>query len=187
LTKSIKNGIYFVIYIGGIILKKLILGLILSSLFLPNIFSQDKKHTLFVDFFPMVNGIVSGGIGLGIGYDYDINQYFAVGGYIIFVSNFSDTLSYNFILNGKYFPIKTEVGSPYIDLGLGYRRRKSDYDGSDNIHCLVGVSHIGWKFIFKNGLILDPAFGIRYDIATFSGDENFKFGYNIKAIVGWMF
>ena len=169
-------------------MKKLILGLILGSLFLSNIYGQDKKNTIFVDFFPMVNGIVSGGIGLGIGYDYDINQYFAVGGYIIFVSNFENTLSYNFILNGKYYPIKTDVGSPYIDLGLGYRRRKSDYDGStDNIHCLVGLSHIGWKFKFQNGLILDPAFGIRYDMATLSGDENFKFGFNIKAIVGWMF
>jgi len=56
-----------------------------------------------------------------------------------------------------------------------------------NIHCLVGISHIGWKFVFQNGLILDPAFGIRYDMATFSGDENYKFGFNIKTIVGWMF
>jgi len=169
-------------------MKRLFMVFILICLLLPNTFGQDKKHTIYVDFFPMVNGIVSGGIGLGIGYNYDINPYLAVNGYINFVSNFENTFSYNFILNGKYYPIKTEVGSPYIDLGLGYRRRKSDYDGStDNIHCLVGLSHIGWKFIFKNGLILDPAFGIRYDMATFSGGESFKFGFNIKAIVGWMF
>jgi hypothetical protein len=168
--------------------KKVLLVIVLTLLILPNIFGQDKKHTIFVDFFPMVNGIVSGGIGLGIGYDYDINQYFSIGGYINFVSNFSDTFTNNLILNSKYYPIKTEIGSPYIDLGLGYRKRKSNYDGStDDIHCLVGLSHIGWKFIFKNGLILDPAFGIRYDMVTFSGDENFKFGFIIKAIIGWTF
>jgi len=169
-------------------MKRLFMLFILGCLFLQNTFGQDKKHTIYVDFFPMVNGIFSGGIGLGVGYDYDINPYFAVGGYINFISNFGNTFSYNFILNGKYYPIKTEVGSPYIDFGLGFRRRKSDYDGStDNIHCLVGLSHIGWKFVFQNGLILDPAFGIRYDMATFSGGENFKLGFNIKTIVGWMF
>jgi len=169
-------------------MKKVLLVLVLALLILPNIFGQDREHTIYADFFPMVNGIVSGGIGLGIGYDYDINKYFAIGGYINFVSNFANMLSYNLILNGKYYPIKTGIGSPYIDLGLGYRRRKSDYNGStDDIHCLLGSSHIGWKFIFKNGLILDPAFGVRYDMATFSGNENFKFGFNIKAIIGWTF
>ena len=135
----------------------------------------------------MVNGIVSGGAGFGIGYDYDISQYFAIGGYINLVSNFADTFIYNCILNGKYYPIKTEVGGPYIDLGLGYRSRKSDYDGSENISCLVGLAHIGWKFIFQKTLIFAPAFGIRYDIMTFSGNENYKFGFNINAIIGWMF
>ena len=75
-------------------MKKLFMVFVLICLFLPKTFGQDKKHTIFVDFFPMVNGIVSGGIGLGIGYDYDINPYFAVGGYINFVSNFGNSNEY---------------------------------------------------------------------------------------------
>lgn len=169
-------------------MKRIFLIFILVYLGLPNIFGQDKKHSIYLDLFPMVNGIVSGGIGLGIGYNYNINQYFTLGGYTNFYSNFGNTISYHFILDGRYYPIKTKIGSPYIDLGLGYRRRESEFDGStDNIHCLVGLADVGWKFIFRNGLVLDPAFGIRYDLATFSGNEDFKFGYNIKAMVGWMF
>jgi hypothetical protein len=74
-------------------MKRLFMVFVLICLFLPNAFGKDKKHTIYVDLFPMVNGIVSGGIGLGIGYDYDINRCFAAGGYINFVSNFARSLS----------------------------------------------------------------------------------------------
>jgi hypothetical protein len=101
-----------------------------------------------------------------------------------YFGNFKDNYTYNFFLIGKYFPIETKIGKPYIDIGLAYRRRLSE---EDDISCLVGASHIGFKFIFQNGLVLDPAFGFRYDLATFSGNENYKFSFNIKAIIGWMF
>ena len=165
-------------------MKRIILVLVLIISILPNIFCQDKKHTVYVDVFPMGNGIFSGGAGLGFGYDYNISQYFAIGGLVNYFGNFNDKNTYSSILLGKYFPIKTEIGSPYIDAGFGYRRRISD---EDNVHCLVTNAHIGFKFIFKNGLVLDPGFGFRYDLITFSGSENYKFSFNIKAIIGWTF
>lgn len=165
-------------------MKKVLLVLVLSLLILPNIFGQERKHTVYLDVFPMGNGIFSGGAGLGIGYDYSINKYFSIGGLANYFGNFKDNYTYNLYLIGKYFPIKTDIGSPYIDAGLGYRRRLSE---EDDINCLIGASHIGFKFIFKNGLVLDPAFGFRYDLVTFSGEENFKFSFNIKAIIGWTF
>jgi hypothetical protein len=165
-------------------MKRFFMVFVFICLVLPNIFGQDRKHTIYVDIFPMGNGIFSGGAGLGFGYNYNINRHFSIGGLVNYFGNFDDKNTYSFLVLGKYFPIKTEIGSPYIDAGFGYRRRVSE---EDDIHCLVGNSHIGFKFIFKNGLILDPAFGFRYDMVTFSGDENFKFSFNIKAIVGWMF
>jgi hypothetical protein len=157
-------------------MKRFIFVFIFSCLVLPNIFSQDRKHTVYGDIFPMGNGIFSGGAGLGFGYDYNISQYFAIGGLVNYFGNFNDKNTYNFIVLGKYFPIKTEIGKPYIDTGFGYRRRISD---EDNIHCLVGTAHIGYKFIFKNGLVLDPGFGFRYDLITLSGSENYIFSFNI--------
>jgi len=163
-------------------MKRLFLVLVLFFFILASVSSQERKHTVFADIFPMFNGIFSGGVGLGIGYDYRINEYFSIGSYINFFSNFNENMTYNIILNGRFYPINTEIGAPYIDLGLGYRRRRSE---EDNIHCLSGVANIGYRFIFNNGLVLDPAFGIRYNLLPFSGYENFNFGYNIKAVIGY--
>jgi len=165
-------------------MKRLLLSLVLFCSIFLSIFGQERKHTIYIDIFPMGNGIFSGGAGLGLGYDYSKNKYFSIGGLISYFGNFSDKNTYSFILLGKYFPIETKIGSPYIDAGFGYRRRLSE---EDNIHCLVTTAHIGYKFIFKNGLVIDPAFGFRYDTLTFSGSENYIFSFNIKAIVGWMF
>ena len=165
-------------------MKRCFLVFFLFCSILLNVSGQDRKHTIYIDIFPMGNGIFSGGIGLGIGYDYRINQYFSIGGLVNYFGNFKGNNTYSFILLGKYFPIKTEIGSPYIDFGFGYRRRISE---EDNIHCLVTNAHIGYKFIFKNGLVLDPAFGFRYDTITLSGSENYLFSFNIKAIIGYTF
>jgi len=172
-------------------MKKLILFLVSFLCTFLNIFGEDtsnKEHTVYIDLFPMVNGIVSGGIGLGIGYEHSLGQYFGIGGEFLFVSNFNDVFSYNIIMNGKFYPIQTKIGNLFIDAGLGYRRRKSNFDGAnDDIHCLVGVAHTGWKFILGKGFVLEPGFGIRYDFITFSGDEAFKFGLNILLKIGWTF
>ena len=143
---------------------------------------------IFVDIFPIVTGIVSGGVGLGFGYEHDIGKYFGTGGEIIFVSDFDDMISYNIIANGIFYPIRTRIGNLFIDEGLSYRRRKSNYDGSnDDIICLMGLTNIGWKIILFNSFVLIPEFGIKYDIVTFYGDEAYKFGLNIKTKIGWMF
>jgi hypothetical protein len=164
--------------------KRFLLVSALIFSFLPNVFGQDKKHTILIDFFPMVNGIFSGGIGLGIRYEHTVGQYFAMGGYINAYTNFTNNITYNIIANGRYYPLKTKVGNLFIDMDLGYRRRQTD---EENIHCLVGLAHTGWKFIFDNGLVLEPGIGIRYDIFPFSGSENFNFGLSIRTMAGWTF
>jgi hypothetical protein len=132
----------------------------------------------------MINGIFSGGIGLGIGYEYDVNNYFTIGGNVICYTNFSERLTYSTIVKGKYYPLETKIGSPFIDVGFGYRRRETE---EDNIHCLVGMACTGWKFILKNNFVFEPGVGFRYDIATFSGNENYKFGFVIRAAMGFTF
>lgn|GEM_PF-5243692 len=165
-------------------MKRFLLIFILINLILPDIFSQDRKHTVYIDNFAVFNGVYSGGAGLGIGYDYSINRFFSAGGYISYLTDFKKNFTYNFIANGKYFPVRTAIGAPYVDLGLGYRRRKSE---EDDIHSLTGLGSIGFRFIFGNGLVLDPGFGVRYNIIPLAGSENFNLGFSIKTIAGWTF
>ena len=168
-------------------MKKLFLVIVFFCLFFQNVFSQDRKQTIYFDFYPMFSpGFFDGVFGLGIGYDFHINKYFSIGNYNYFyIPLKSDALyGYNFTLNGKYYPIRSSIGTPFIDLGIGYRR---DVSEKNNIHSLTGLVNIGYIFIFKNGLILAPGFGIRYNLITFSGSETMDLGTYIKAIVGWIF
>ena len=162
-------------------MKKFISSLILMFFILLNTFSQDKKHTIYINFSPAFNGIFSNGPGLGIGYDYAIGQQFSVGGYVDFYIYSDGRNTYDITITGKYYPLVTEIGNLSVDGRLGYRRSR------DLNHCLVGFVHAGWKFIFTNGLVLEPGLGIRYNIFTFSGTERNNLWYSINAIAGWAF
>ena len=151
---------------------------------IPNLFTQDKKHTVYLNFYPTIRGITIGSVGLGMGYDYNIGRSFAVGGYYQFYTNFNN-ISYDAIIGGKYYPLKTKYGSLYINTGLGIRRDQRD---EENFHGLIVPLYLGWKYAFKNGLVLDPAFGMRYNAPSFSGaDENYSFMTAVRISIGWTF
>jgi len=148
---------------------------------------KDKKHTFYVNLYALVVGLVnSSGPGIGIGYDYNINQFLAVGLYGQFYSVFNDSnTTFDNIINVKYFPIKTALGSPYVNAGVGMRRNHKD---GENFYGLIFPVYFGWKFVFRNGLVFDPALGVRYNAASFSGpNENGSFIFAQRASIGWTF
>jgi hypothetical protein len=146
------------------------------------------KMGIIIDLFPMINGITSGGIGLGIMYEHYLNSYFSVLGGINFYTNFNEIIAYNILAHGRIYPLSTSIEKLYTDIGIGYRRRRSDYDdSSDNIHSLTGIAKIGYKFKIGNNFILEPGFGVRYNLYTFSGEENNNFGMNIQLGIGSIF
>jgi hypothetical protein len=147
-----------------------------------------QKFGVMIDLFPMVNGITSGGIGLGFLYENYLNQYFSIVNEINFYTNFNKVIAYNILIHGRFYPLKTSLEKLYTDIGIGYRRRKSDYDGStDDIHSLVGIAKAGWKFKIGNNFIFEPGLGIRHNIYVFSGKENNNFGLIIPLVVGLTF
>jgi len=167
-------------------MKKFLFPFIFLILISASLFSQDKKHTAYVDLYPMFTGFYSDVFSLGVGYDHNINEYFSIGNYNYFYIPIKPNAisGYNFTINGKYYPIRTKIGTPFIDLGIGYRRVESE---EDNIHSMTGLANIGFKFIFGKGLVLVPGFGVRYNLITFSGSEKMNLGTYVKAIVGWTF
>jgi hypothetical protein len=147
-----------------------------------------QKYGIMVDLYPMINGITSGGIGLGFLYENYLNQYFSVVGEINFYTNFDKTIAYNILAHGRLYPLKTSIEKLYTDIGIGYRRRKSDYDGStDDIHSLIGIAKVGWKFKIGNNFFFESGLGVRYNIYVFNGKENYNFGFNIPLVAGLTF
>ena len=168
-------------------MKKIFFTFVLTCLILSNVFGQDRKHNVYLNLYALFYGIFTGnGPGIGIGYDYNINQDFAVGAYGQFYSFFNDNnTTFDLIVNGKYYPIKTEIGNPYINAGLGIRRNHKD---GENFYGLIVPVYFGWKYIFQNGLFLDPALGVRYNAASFMGAyENHSFITAVRASIGWVF
>ena len=55
-------------------MKKFICMLFLIFLISTTLFTQDRKHTVYVDFYPMFTGYFSNQACLGIGFDYNINK-----------------------------------------------------------------------------------------------------------------
>jgi len=171
------------------LLIKFILMFVLMFLIISNVFGQDRKYVIYADFYPLVNGIGVGGAGIGIGYDYNIHRFFSVGGYFAIYSSFSDHnhIALDVFTNFKFNLAKTVIGDPYIDFGLGYRRRRGGAIEENDIHSLGGLANMGYRFILKNGLVLEPGFGIRFNVLTIEGYERNNFGYNAKIIMGWAF
>ena len=168
-------------------MKKFSLVFVLICLLSTNIFGQDKKHTIFFNFYAFFFGIANGtGPGIGIGYDYNINQDFSVGLYGQFYSIFNDdNTTFDIIVNSKYYPIKTKIGNPYINAGFGFRRNHMD---GENFYGLILPVYFGFKFVLWDSLTLDPSFGFRYNSASFSGaDVNHSFIQVIRATIGWIF
>ena len=119
------------------------------------------------------------GTSLGIGYEHMLVDFFAIGGEFFVYTNFNDYVFLNFIGNLKYYPIKTQIGNMYVDVGFGYRQNRT---GDAIFHGSLGVAHIGWKFILKNVFVIEPGFGI-----GFYGDEKYKPDFISRLSLGWAF
>ena len=137
---------------------KVFLIFVLTCFILPNVFGQDRKHTVYFNLYALFFDIFTGnGPGIGIGYDYNINQDIAVGVYGQFYSVFNDNnTTFDIIANTKYYPLKTAAGNPYINTGLGIRRNHKD---GEIFFGLIVPVYFGWRFVFQNGLVIDPALG----------------------------
>jgi hypothetical protein len=181
-------------------MKRIFTFLVLTVILVGNTFSQEidqetdisdfsignslQKQAVYIDLFPMINGLAVGGVGIGIFYEIKLHNYFSVLGETNISGNFQEALMYNIIAHGRVYPFKSTIEKLFFDLGIGYRRRKTE---EDNIHSLVGTVKTGWKFILGKGFVLEPGFRIRYNLIKISGNENNDFGINFIIGLGWAF
>jgi hypothetical protein len=169
-------------HFGGSMKRQVLISLVMCfGMVSANIYGQEKLQKSHTVYFPSFYNFMHdpGTASLGIGYERIIIGSFAVGAEFIALTNFNDNVSLDFIGNLKYYPIKTKVGNMYADIGLGYRQNRT---GDDIFHGLIGTAHIGWKFIFRNGLVIEPGFGV-----GFFGNEKYEPYFVSRASLGWTF
>ncbi len=154
--------------------------------------STKQKQALFIDLFPLMEGVWEGKIGGGVLYEKRICNYFSLAGEMNFYTDFDDETAYSFIGHNRFYPFQTEIGKFFVNTGLGYRhstlinRDKKSFI-NDNIECLEFFASTGWKFIIDKGFIIEPSVGYRQNIFTFTGKEAQSGGITLNFGVGWAF
>ncbi len=178
---------------------------ILLILFCETLFSQEqdnvlnikldntkKKQSVFIDLFPLMEGIWEGKVGGGLFYERGIHKYISFVGEINFYTDFDDETVYSLVGHGRFYPFQTTIGDFFVNTGLGYRRstlinRDRNSLINDNIQCLDFFVSTGWKFIIGKGFIIEPSIGYRQNIFTFIGHEVQSGGITLNVGIGWAF
>lgn len=179
-------------------MKNVIVILVLSLIVCGNVCAQNRtfrlksgktaqKQAIFIDLFPSMEGVWEGKAGAGLFYERRINSSFSVVGEANFYTDFKDETAYSFMGHGRYYPFKTVVGKLFTDVGFGYRSSSLQETTIEDVKCLEASASAGWKFILGKGFIIEPSFGYRRNIYTFSGDESEKGGVTINLGFGWAF
>jgi hypothetical protein len=126
-----------------------------------------QKSVVFVDAGTMLSYLVTGGLGVGAGYEKSFGDtwtgliHAAVGGYDY--GSGDTAFSFQLDVHGRYYIFKTALDKLFLDLGLGYeyygRTYESNSDWNYSVSSLTITPKVGWKFIFGKGFVVEPAFG----------------------------
>ena len=150
--------------------------------------NSDQNNAIILDLFPMIpgaNGYKFGeGIGFGIMYERKIHSYFSILGGGTFSTNFEDDYSYSFSSRFRVYPFKTAIRNLFTDATILYTRNVTE---TENIQTLSGMASVGWNFIFRNGLLLEPGIFYRHKIVDITGVKPYNFGFGFILGIGWAF
>ncbi|MDR1219845.1 MAG: hypothetical protein LBK73_09590 [Treponema sp.] len=134
--------------------------------------SNNLPNYVFVDFAPLLAGVLSGGFGIGFGYERAFVDPFSIAFYfdIMGVSGSSSLFAWDILIRPRWYPLKSAVGKWYLGAILGYGMLiEEDYYSSTTSAFTVGLE-TGYKFVFGH-FGLEPWIG--YTLGSYGG---FKFG-----------
>jgi hypothetical protein len=140
-----------------------------------------KQNYVFVDFAPLLAGVLEGGFGIGAGYERAINDRFSVAGYFDYLS-VGDISAFDVLLRPRFYPLGSALSGFYVGGIVGYGMvtiQEDNYEyggyGEEKKESSYGMftfgAEVGWKFIFASGLSAEPWLG--YVVGEFGG---IKFG-----------
>jgi hypothetical protein len=101
-----------------------------------------------------------------------------------FSTNFNDDLSYGFSSRFRVYPCKTAIRNLFTDVAIIYTRNMTK---TENIQTLSGMLSVGWNFILRNGLVLEPGVFYRQKFVDITGVKPYNFGFGFIMGIGWAF
>lgn len=146
-----------------------------------------QKQALFIDLFPLMEGVWEGKAGAGFFYERRVSNHFSLVGEVNLYSDFNEETAFSILGHGRWYPSQTTIGKLFADVGFGYRNSSLVETVIEDVSCLEISGSAGWKFIVGKGFIIEPAVGYRQNIHTFSGRESHKGGITINIGFGWAF
>jgi hypothetical protein len=148
--------------------------------------SGNPSNYLFVDFAPLLTGVIAGGFGIGLGYERAFVDPFSIAFYfdVIGVSGSGESSSSLFggdlLIRPRWYPLKSAVGKWYLGAIVGYGMLVQEtetytYYGESETNTeafsafTIGLE-TGYKFVFGH-FGLEPWLG--YTLGSYGG---FKIG-----------
>ena len=183
-------------------MKKHFIILLLSLISFGNAFSQNssrnstfnlnsgktsQKQAVFIDLFPLMEGVWEGKAGAGLFYERQVSNYFSLVGEVNLYSDFKDETAFSLLGHGRLYPFKTTIRKLFAVVGFGFRSSSLIETVVEDVKCLEISGSAGWKFIIGKGFIIEPSVGYRQNIHTFSGQESHKGGITLNIGFGWAF
>jgi hypothetical protein len=147
--------------------------------------SDNLPNYLFVDFAPLLTGVLADGFGIGLGYERAFIDPFSIAFYLDVIGVFSESSSLfggDILIRPRWYPLKSAVGKWYLGAIVGYgilieESESYGYYGSESESQTISAFTIGletgYKFVFGH-FGLEPWIG--YTLGSYGG---FKFGATI--------
>jgi hypothetical protein len=184
-----------------IMTKKIAAVLVLTVLLSNAAFAQKaKRNAVFVDVGPLIEGLIFGGFGLGVGYERALTDYWTVLGHGDYESILGgDLWALDIDVHGRYyFQLGPAVAGLFADLGLGYGLlswKGLFRDETVTASAFTISAKVGYKYIFRPGFFLEPAVGYSFAISGGLKDSTGEkhtgdiggTGLNYGMSLGWAF
>lgn len=189
-------------------MKKMLVAIIVASVAaggaLPSVFAQEteKKNAVFVDLGYPILGLISGGFGIGLGYERALLPQLSVRGNVGYLgfdatdSN-SNTLKYvgfDLVAGLRYYPLNSAISKLYLEGAFGVSPISMTYKGEKVNSSPVTIAvTAGWKAVFGGGLFLEPYVGYRRAIGEVKFPNNApSISYDVNGLtygfgLGWAF
>ena len=185
-------------------MKRIIFLLFFIFVVIFSAFSQEKEKQLnnapFINFGPLLTGIMNDGFGITLGYEVAPLKQFSVVNSATFLqyqvdadNQNTDILTVGYNLVGRLYPLSSAVDKLFIGCGFNYTFIHGEINEKKNGNMWSPVIELGWKFIFPHNFFAElslgykPKFSADVDVSKYYINKPEPKGVEYGLSLGWAF